>query len=444
MPTVSTDDWTTGTELVRLAGVEKSFPRPGGKPLAVLEGVDLALARGEILGVLGRSGSGKSTLLRIIAGLTPASGGAVTFKGRPVTGPPPGVAMVFQSFALMPWLTVLENVQLGLEALGLPQAEVRARSVAAIDLIGLDGFEMAYPRELSGGMRQRVGLARAIVVHPEVLLMDEPFSALDVLTAETLRTDLLDLWAEGQLPIGAIVLVTHSIEEAVLMCDRVVVFSSKPGRVVIDLLIDLPRPRDRSDPRFGELVERLYAELVGAPRVGRAVKVADRTVKASPFEHLPNVATGLLTGLLEALAAPPYSGSADLPVLAAALQLEVDDLFPVADALQLLGLAHLVEGDLVISELGERFVDADVDERKALFAEQLRARIGLVGHVLQVLAERADHHAPYSRFSSELEDHLAPAAAEETLRTAITWGRYAELFSYDDRAQMLGLEDVTA
>jgi len=442
--TGSTVEAPVAAELVRLAGVEKSFARPGAKPLAVLEGVDLTLSRGEILGVLGRSGSGKSTLLRIIAGLTPATAGTVTFKGGPITGPPPGVAMVFQSFALMPWLTVLENVQLGLEALGLPQAEVRSRSVGAIDLIGLDGFEQAYTRELSGGMRQRVGLARAIVVHPEVLLMDEPFSALDVLTAETLRTDLLELWTDGQLPIGAIVLVTHSIEEAVLMCDRVVVFSSKPGRVVIDLPIDLPRPRDRSEPRFAQLVERLYTELVGAPRVGPPVRPADRVAKVAPYEHLPKVAIGLATGLLEALVAPPYGGRADLPVLAGALQLEVDDLFPVADALQLLGFAHLEEGDLVVTGLGEAFVDADGDERKALFAAQLLERVGLVGHVLEVLGEREDHRAPYARFSSELEDHLAPAAAEETLRTAITWGRYAELFSYDDRTQMLGLEDVTA
>lgn len=431
-------------ELVRLESVSKSFPRPNNQPLPVLEGVDLTLRRGEVLGILGRSGSGKSTLLRMVAGLTSATSGEITFKGTRVTGPPPGLAMVFQSFALMPWLDVLENVQLGLEALGLPAAEVRSRSVAAIDLIGLDGFEQAYPRELSGGMRQRVGIARALVVHPEVLLMDEPFSALDVLTAESLRTDLLELWTDGQLPIGAMVLVTHSIEEAVLMCDRVVVFSSKPGRIIADVAIDLPRPRDRSDERFAALVERLYSELVGAPRADKAPKERDALRKAPLHEHLPAVSIGLLSGLLEALTAPPYSGRADLPVLAATLQLEVDDLFPVADALQLLRFANLVDGDLIVTEQGSRFADADVDERKALFAKQLRERVGLVGHLLQVLEERSDHRAPYQRFSSELEDHLSPRAAEETLRTAITWGRYAELLSYDDRTQMLGLEDVLA
>lgn len=429
---------------VRLEGVGKSFERAGAKPLAVLEGVDLELRHGEILGILGRSGSGKSTLLRMIAGLTPATSGAVTFNGKPVTGPPPGVAMVFQSFALMPWLTVLENVQLGLEALGTPAAEVRSRSVAAIDLIGLDGFEQAYPRELSGGMRQRVGIARALVVNPEVLLMDEPFSALDVLTAETLRTDLLDLWSAGNLPIGTIVLVTHSIEEAVLMCDRVVVFSSKPGRVVAELPIELPRPRDRTDQEFAHLVERLYAELAGGLGAAAPRHVATKAVKAPLSTHLPEVSTGLMAGLLEALDAPPFSGRADLPVLATTLRMEVDDLFPVADVLHLLRFGRLEGGDLVLTNLGSQFAEADVDERKELFGRQLIANVELIGHVLQVLNERSDHRAPYARFSSELEDHLAPFAAEETLRTAITWGRYAELFSYDDRSHMLGLEDVTA
>ncbi len=429
---------------VRLEGVGKSFERSGAKPLAVLEGVDLELRHGEILGILGRSGSGKSTLLRIIAGLTPATSGAVTFNGQPVTGPPPGVAMVFQSFALMPWLTVLDNVQLGLEALGTPLAEVRARSVAAIDLIGLDGFEQAYPRELSGGMRQRVGIARALVVNPEVLLMDEPFSALDVLTAETLRTDLLELWSAGNLPIGTIVLVTHSIEEAVLMCDRVVVFSSKPGRVVAELPIDMPRPRDRTDQQFAQLVEGLYAELAGGAGATAPRHRATKPTKAPLSTHLPEVSTGLMAGLLEALDAPPFSGRADLPVLATTLRLEVDDLFPVADALHLLGFGRLEGGDIVLTDLGSQFAEADVDERKALFGRQLVANVELIGHVLQVLDERSDHRAPYARFSAELEDHLAPFAAEETLRTAITWGRYAELFSYDDRSHMLGLEDVTA
>src|SRR5271156_2436338 len=246
------------TALLDIHDLQQSFPRADGGEHLVLDGVELALVEGQIVGLLGRTGSGKSTLLRLIAGLAPPSGGSVTYLGNPGNAPAPGIAMVFQSFALFPWLTVLENVQLGLEALGLPEPEIRKRALAAIDLIGLDGYENASPREVCGGMRQRVGFARALVVHPNILLMDEPFSALDVLTAETLRTDFLDLWAEGRMPIKGVILVTHNIEEAVLMCDRILVFGSNPGRIVPEIKIDIPRPRQRQDAAFEDYVDRIY------------------------------------------------------------------------------------------------------------------------------------------------------------------------------------------
>src|SRR6204780_2163126 len=244
--------------LLDVQGVCKSFRKPDGDELVVLENVNLTLRPGEIIGLLGRSGSGKSTLLRSIAGLEAPSGGMVNYLGHTVSGPASGIAMVFQSFALFPWLTVLENVQLGLEALGVPELEMRKRSLQAIDLIGLDGFESAYPRELSGGMRQRVGFARALVVHPNLLLMDEPFSALDVLTAETLRTDIIDLWIEGRLPIRSVLMVTHNIEEAVLISDRILILSSNPGRIMAEIKITLPHPRNRDDPRFRQQVDDIY------------------------------------------------------------------------------------------------------------------------------------------------------------------------------------------
>src|SRR5471030_2553588 len=244
--------------LLQCNDVRKAFPKPDGAELLVLEGMNLELREGQIVGLLGRSGSGKSTLLRLIAGLAEPTAGHLTYLGQPIAGPARGIAMVFQSFALFPWLTVFENVALGLEAQRLPRPEIRKRSLAAIDLIGLDGFESAYPRELSGGMRQRVGFARALVVHPNILLMDEPFSALDVLTAENLRTDFLELWGEGQLPIKGVILVTHNIEEAVLMCDRVLLFSTNPGRIAGEIRIDIPRPRDRTDPRFENYVDQIY------------------------------------------------------------------------------------------------------------------------------------------------------------------------------------------
>src|SRR3984957_14768526 len=264
--------------LLDIHALRQTFPRADGGEHLVLDGIELKLIEGQIVGLLGRTGSGKSTLLRSIAGLMPASAGSITYLGQPVLGPAPGIAMVFQSFALFPWLTVLENVQLGLEALGLPDVEIRKRALAAIDLIGLDGYESAYPRELSGGMRQRVGFARALVVHPNILLMDEPFSALDVLTAETLRTDFLDLWAAGQLPIKGVILVTHNIEEAVLMCDRILLFRSQPGRIVSKIPVDLPKPRNTTDPRFRAIIDHVYAEMTARPgtdpRAGARVSYA--------------------------------------------------------------------------------------------------------------------------------------------------------------------------
>src|ERR1700755_1462013 len=256
------------TNLLEVTNVRRSFPRSGGEELLVLDDVNFTLKEGEIVGLLGRSGSGKSTLLRLIAGLSRPQGGTLSYMGAPIQGPVQGVAMVFQSFALFPWMTVLENVQLGLEALNLPAREMRERALAAIDLIGLDGYESAYPRELSGGMRQRVGFARAVVVHPNILLMDEPFSALDVLTAENLRTDLIELWGNRKLPMKGIILVTHNIEEAVLMCDRVLLFSSNPGRVASEIKIDLPQPRERTSPAFEDYVDKIYVEMT-AKRVER-------------------------------------------------------------------------------------------------------------------------------------------------------------------------------
>jgi NitT/TauT family transport system ATP-binding protein len=430
--------------LLDVRGVCKSFRKPDGDQLVVLENVNLTLRPGEIIGLLGRSGSGKSTLLRAIAGLDDPSGGVVNYLGHPVQGPAQGVAMVFQSFALFPWLTVLENVQLGLEALGVAETEMRKRSLQAIDLIGLDGFESAYPRELSGGMRQRVGFARALVVHPNILLMDEPFSALDILTAETLRSDFLDLWGEGQLPIKAVLLVTHNIEEAVQMCDRLLIFSSNPGRVVSEIVVDLPQPRHTQDPRFRALIERVYVEMTARPRSEqRAGPKSERFAGTGIGTTLIHVSSNVLQGLLEAVNAPPYNGKADLPVLAEEQHLEVDELFPAAEALQMLRFAEVEGGDIKLTQAGLTFARSEVDDRKKLFARHLITYVPLAAHIRRVLDERASHSAPKSRFFDELEDYMAEDAAEQTLRTIISWGRYAEAFAYDDNRQAFSLENPT-
>jgi NitT/TauT family transport system ATP-binding protein len=432
---------TIQTDLLQVNAVRKAFPKPDGGELLVLDNVNLQLNEGQIVGLLGRSGSGKSTLLRLIAGLAQPSAGSLSYRGQPINGPGLGIAMVFQSFALFPWLTVFENVALGLEAQRIPKAEIRRRSLAAIDLIGLDGFESAYPRELSGGMRQRVGFARALVVHPNILLMDEPFSALDVLTAETLRTDFLDLWCEGRMPIKGVVLVTHNIEEAVLMCDRILVFGSNPGRILSEINVTLPQPRNRLDPSFRELVERIYVEMTART----ANNVSNNRTENFPGlgigSVLPHVSSNTLSGLMEVVAALPFNGVADLPKIASDSQMEIDELFPAAETLQMMRFAELEGGDIKLTEAGLAFANATLDERKHIFARQLLNYVPLAMHIRRVLDERASHSARKSRFIDELEDFMNEAAAEQTLRAVISLARYAEAFAYDNDNEMFSLDN---
>jgi NitT/TauT family transport system ATP-binding protein len=425
--------------LLEVLGCRQAYHKEANADLVVLDDVNLTLREGEIVALLGRSGSGKSTLLRIVSGLLRPTAGQVTWRGTPIAGPADGIAMVFQSFALFPWLTVQENVELGLEARGVARVEREKRADDALELIGLGGFASAYPKELSGGMRQRVGLARALVVYPDLLLMDEPFSALDVLTAETLRTDLIDLWADGKLPVKSVLMVTHNIEEAVLMCDRILVFSSNPGRVASELTVPFPHPRNRLDPAFRQMVDDIYALMTRRAPAEPKAAAATLHPLAMPLQR---VGINLMAGLMETLAAPPYDGRADLPALAATLHYEVDDLLPLGETLQLFRFAILEEGDIYLTEKGRAFVQADVDGRRVLFAEALRAQVPLANMIRQVLEERWNHRASAVRFRDELEDHMSPDYAADTLRTVIGWGRYAELFSYDEEAEQFNLDDL--
>jgi NitT/TauT family transport system ATP-binding protein len=415
--------------IIELRTICKSYAKPSGEPMPVLVNIDLTIREGEIVGLLGRSGSGKSTLLRTVGGLISPSSGAALYCGQPMTGPPAGISIVFQSFALFPWLTVLENVEIALDALGVPRDLTRTKALAAIDLIGLDGFQSAYPRELSGGMRQRVGFARAIAIEPVLLLMDEPFSALDVLTAELLRTDLVEMWREKRLPIKSVLLVTHNIEEAVLMCDRVFVLSSNPGTLAAEIPNPLPHPRDRQDPVFHELVDEIYSILTKR-------KVETSTGAAGSIAQiLPRATVNAMLGLIEAVAAPPWRNEADLADLARSLNFEVDDLFPVADALSILRFAELKDVRLTLTPAGAQFAQLDTDERKAMFGQHMLHHVPLAAHICDVLSKRDGHTAPRRRFQDELEDHLSHEAADSTLQALITWGRYAELFTYDSRSR---------
>jgi NitT/TauT family transport system ATP-binding protein len=426
----------TKEAVLEMRKVCRDFARPSGGPLVALADIDLTLRDGEILGLLGRSGSGKSTLLRIAAGLMEPTSGEVLYRGKPLDGPQEGIAVVFQTFALLPWLTVLENVELGLDALGLAPEEGRRRAMAAIDLIGLDGFQSAYPRELSGGMRQRVGFARAIVVQPTMLLMDEPFSALDVLTSETLRTDFLDLWVEHQLLTRSVLIVTHNIEEAVMMCDRILVLSSHPGRIAAEIPIPLAHPRNRLDDEFHNLVDEFYSILTS--RAAESIR-AQSQIHGGLAQALPPVGPLLLTTVIEAVAGAPHDGEADLADLARLPALGSRDMLAVAEALHILAFADLKDGAMKLTAAGRVFAQGDAEERKRLFAEHLLHFVPFAAHIRRVLDEREGGTAPRVRFSSELEDHLSEASAEETLRTVVGWGRYAEIFSYDDVRKLFTL-----
>ena len=438
MDTIAT---TVDTNLISASGICKTYQQPDHAGRLVLDHIDFTLKEGEIVAILGKSGSGKSTFLRVVAGLTQPTEGAVTYRGQPVYGPAHGIAMVFQSFALFPWLTVLGNVELGLEAQGVPREERRQRAIAAIDLIGLDGFESAYPKELSGGMRQRVGFARALVVNPDVLLLDEPFSALDVLTAETLRGDIMDLWLDRRVPTKGILFVSHNIEEAVDIADRIIIFGSDPGCIRAEIPVPLSRPRDWAAPAFRRIVDEVYTLLTTVP--GREGGRRSRADALSMQYRLPDASIQQLIGLLELLVAEPFNGRADLPHLAESEHITTEDLVVMSEALQLLGFAQVGGGDIDVTATGKAFAEADVQERKQIFADSLIRNIAFIAHIRRVLDERPGHAAPEARFLGELEDHLSEEEAQRVLESVINWGRYAELFAYDYDRGVLSLENPT-
>jgi NitT/TauT family transport system ATP-binding protein len=428
--------------ILELKGVGKSFRSADGSARSVLEGVDFRLAHGEIVALLGQSGSGKSTLLRIMAGLVRADAGEVSYRGQPLYGPARGVSMVFQSFALFPWLSVQQNVEIGLEARGIAPAERARRAGQAIELIGLAGFEGALPRELSGGMRQRVGIARALVVEPEVLLMDEAFSALDVLTGERLREDILELWASGAMPTKAILMVSHNIEEAVLMADRVLVFASDPGRVRNQLAVFLPRPRDANGTEVRGLVDEVYVLMTaGTARAGRT---PTETARLSVAARLPEADVARMEGLLELLLDDPFGGRADLPKLAEASELTDDELLPLVQALSLLEFTRLADGDLHATPLGREYVDGSHAERQALFGRQLLAQVPLIAHIHHSLEQEPSGELPEKPFLRLLEDSLSATEAEDVMKVAIEWGRHGEVFEYDYHTGVVHLPERDA
>ena len=436
----------SGEPIIRAERIEKYYAQPSQNRIQVISPTDLSIVPGEILALLGPSGSGKSTMLRMLSGLSKPSAGQVYWHGRPIAESAINVSIVFQSFALFPWLTVLENVEAPLKARGMAADERRARSLRMLDTVGLDGFEAAYPKELSGGMRQRVGFARALVVEPEVLFMDEPFSALDVLTAENLRSELLELWSNKTMPTQAVFLVTHNIEEAVLLADRIVVLGRNPGHIRTDFRVQLTHPRDRKSEPFTQLVDYIYKVLT-RPEVA-PLAAPDQTTGKAPrdqrqmhYQMLPHARPGGVAGLLELLI--DKGGKDDIYRLADDLAFEIDDLLPIVDAAQLLGFLTVYEGDVAITPAGTEFANSEILRQKELFRQAALENILLLRQIRRALETKNDHTVPEEFFLDMLDEQFSNEESLRQVETAVNWGRYAELFDFDAARRRFILPEET-
>jgi NitT/TauT family transport system ATP-binding protein len=434
----------SGEAIIRAEKIEKYYSQPSENRIQVISATDLKIVPGEILALLGPSGSGKSTMLRMLSGLSRPSAGQVYWHEKPIAQTEINVSIVFQSFALFPWMTVLENVEAPLQARGVLPEERRQRSLRMLDTVGLDGFEAAYPKELSGGMRQRVGFARALVVEPEVLFMDEPFSALDVLTAENLRSELLELWSKKTMPTKAVFIVTHNIEEAVLLADRIIVLGRNPGHIRTDFRVQIPHPRDRKSEPFTQLVDYIYKVLT-RPDVP-AAEVPDQTGKRvrdqrqMKYQMLPHARPGGMAGLLELLL--DKGGRDDIYRLADDLAFEIDDLLPIVDAAQLLGFLKVEEGDASITENGAEFANSEILRQKELFRDAALANVLLLRQIRRALESKSDHTVPEDFFLDMLDEQFSGDECVRQLETAVTWGRYAELFDFDAARRRFVLPDA--
>jgi len=418
----------TSQPLLKVRHVAKLFrSADGSSRVAVLDDIDLDIQPGEVVALLGRSGSGKSTLLRLMAGLIAPSEGLIERDGQPLRGVNRDVAIVFQSFALLPWLTVLQNTGVGLEARGLGEKEVRRRALRALAMVGLEGSAEAFPRELSGGMRQRVGFARAFVMEPALLLMDEPFSALDVLTAENLRRDIDELWAGGTFPAGSIVIVTHSIEEAVLLSDRVVLLSANPGRIRGVVPNPLPRPRDDTAPDFRDLVDTLYSYMTDPDKpVGTSPLAVEQTTSQDALA-LPPVSLGAVVDLLTLV---PELEGISVAELADELVLELDDLLPILDAGELLELMAVDGARLGLSPVGRALAEASEEEQQRLLRSQLLLHVPLVRRLQEALEASPKAEVEGDFVLDLLSEQFTQPEAEAMFETLVSWIRACGLFRY--------------
>ncbi|MCP8352269.1 nitrate/sulfonate/bicarbonate ABC transporter ATP-binding protein [Candidatus Synchoanobacter obligatus] len=425
--------------ILEIKDVKKSFHRGSQSEILVLDDISLSLNEGEVVCLLGKSGSGKSTLLRIIAGLIQPSNGFRYYKQQPAFGGVKNLSMVFQHFALLPWMSVLENVELGLESSGMSTTDRRDKALKAIDMVGLDGFESAYPKELSGGIAQRVGLARALVVDPEIMLLDEPFSALDILTAENLRGDLINLWTSKKTNLKSMLIVTHNIEEAVYMADRILIFGSDPGKVKSEMRIDLAHPRDDKDEEMAELVDQVYQTIAEVNFQAKRAGMRFRTIRLGHM--LPSVPVSNITGLLEFLVSGDGSEHAELSEVAEEMHLGLDEILPVAEAVEILRFATVSGGRFQLTPTGDGFAKASILDQKKLFARQLLDHVPVAVYVRGTLENVENHTMHESELLGVLQEKMSEVASRRVLRTIVDWGRYAELFAYNVNSGVLSLED---
>ncbi len=429
-----------GEPIIQARQIEKCFEQPDGREIQIIAPMDLSVESDTIFALLGPSGSGKSTLLRILSGLTAPSSGTVLVHGQSLDCCSPNIGIVFQSFALFPWLTVLENVEVPLVARGLQHQDRHREALQALAMVGLKGFENAYPKELSGGMKQRVGFARALAVEPEVLFMDEPFSALDVLTAENLRGELMELWIKDQIPTRSIFLVTHNIEEAVLLADRIVVLGTHPAKIRADFRISLPQPRDRKSAEFLIYVDYIY-KVMTQPELEPGPFTKLPSLRKPSFQVLPHATAGGMAGLLEFL--NDRGGKEDLYHLAEELLMEVDDLFPIVDEAVMLGFADSTQGDVRITSAGKEFAEADIATRKKLFRQAVLSHVTLIQQIRNALERKSDRTVPLEFFRDVLDEHLSQEDVQRQIDTALNWGRYAEIFTYDSETDRLLLNEAS-
>jgi NitT/TauT family transport system ATP-binding protein len=431
---------STNNSLLELQHVSQIYSS-GTRRFTAVQDVNLRLSEGQFVALLGPSGCGKSTLLRIMTGLQQPTEGRVLYRNQPLQGVNPHATIVFQTFALFPWLTVLENVEVALKARDTPPKLRTARALDLLDRVGLDGFETAYPRELSGGMRQKVGFARAMAVEPELLCLDEPFSALDVLSAEALRGELIELWTSGSIPTQAILMVSHNIEEAVFMADRIVVMDKDPGRMVADMRIELSHPRQRKSVEFVKTVDRVYATLAGQTQP-ESVELGTAPGEPGRTRTLPHITINDMAGLLEHLDEMPGNRT-DIYRLADELNVDSDHLLRLVEAAELLGFATIDQGDITLTPLGETFSEASILARKEIFATRIR-RLPIFKWLLAMLHAAERQQLEWDVVETALELEFPPEEAQRQIETAVNWGRYAELLAYDDSAEVLYLEPAGA